>query len=329
MNRIKNEAFQATSLIVAGVSDEVLRERLSRYYSKIWILLPYNTQRAYISDMNDFAAWNQRYSKSYLSFDALTNEQIVEKYFDSLMESPLALATVERRLATLSVFLEVCLWPNPMKTSKILKEHIRLGKQQKPAKQHQAAPLQFNFIDHLNDNYIPENALETRDRLIVNIMYDALLRGSEICNICVEHINQKNNTLFLPKSKRDQKGEGSYRFISDTSLELLNEWKNEYDIEDGFIIRTLSPKRTIQASGINYMSVYHTYKRIGKILGLTNVSTHSARVGAAVDMAENDIDMLSIQRAGGWLSIKMPQLYTEQVNVVKAGMGKLAAINGR
>lgn len=329
MGKIKKGAFQATTLIVAGVSDANIGDRLSKYYNKIFRLLPYNTQRAYIADMNDFSAWNDRQNQMGLSSDLTNNEKIIENYFDDLLISPLSLATIERRLATLSVFLEICMWPNPMKSSKLLKEHIRLGKQTKPAKQNQATPLQSSFIDHLNDTLIPDHTMDIRDRLIINIMYDALLRGSELCTINVNHINPANNTLFLTKSKRDQKGEGSYRFISNTSLELISEWKHEFQINDGFLVRALSPKRTIQQGGINYMSVYHTFKRVGKTLNIDNMSTHSARVGAAIDMAEQNIDMLSIQRAGGWSSIAMPLKYTEQIQASKAGMGQLAAISGR
>jgi site-specific recombinase XerD len=330
MNNIRKETFEATSLIATGISDTGLEDRLSKYYAKIFKRLPFNTQRAYISDMNDFSAWCQYYSPIKLSGNTETNEMIIENYFDSLMESELALSTIERRLATLSVFLEVCLWPNPMKSSRLLKEHIRLGKHSKPAKQHQAPPLQSDFITLLNDTIIPENNLDIRDRLVVNIMYDCLLRGSEICGVQVTDVNKKNNTLFLKNSKRDQRGEGSYRYLSDTSLGLIDEWRHEFDIQSGSLIRALSPKKTIQAKGVNYMSIYHTFKRITEKLNLeSELSTHSTRVGAAVDMAEKNIDILSIQRAGGWGSLSMPAKYTEQVQASKAGMGQLANKIGR
>lgn len=329
MKIIREDTFKATSLVASGSNDESMANRLARYYQKIFSKLPHNTQRAYIYDMNDFSAWCRFNTEFVLSEDAKKNEEIIEAYFDSLMLSELALATVERRLSTLSVFLEVCYWPNPMKSSKILKEHIRLGKRAKPAKQSQATPLQSDFLTVLNDTIIPDNTLDIRDRLIVNLMYDALLRGSELCGVEIKHVNARANTLFLPTSKSDQKGEGSYRFVSDTTIGLINEWKEEFDIQTGSLIRALSPKQTIQKKGINYMSVYHTFKRVGAALGLDNISTHSTRVGAAVDMAEKNIDMLSIQRSGGWHSINMPLKYTEQIQTNKAGMGQLSKINGR
>ncbi len=301
------------------------QERLQEYSSKIFVKLPYNTQRAYKSDLNDFFTWCQRVNAFGLSPDLQNNKNVIEGYFDELMLSALSRATIERRLAVLATFLKIMEWPNPIKSSKLLSEHIRLSLNQRPAYQAQAEAMTIEMLDVINDELIPDCPLAIRDRLVVNLMFDGLLRSSELCGILLTHINRKHNTLFLPKSKTDQAGHGSYRYLSNTSIALIDEWINEFGVYDGFLLRALSPKKTIQNKPLTYKQVYRTFKRVADKLGSdNNLSTHSARIGAAVAMAENDIDILSIQRAGGWKSLTMPARYTEQASTKKAGMGQIS-----
>ena len=70
-----------------------------------------------------------------------------------------------------------------------------------------------------------------------------------------------------------------------------------------------------------------SFQRIGEITGLPmNITGHSARVGAAVTMAENDVFDLAIQQAGGWKSSAMPSRYTEKANHGKSGMSKINSL---
>ena len=52
------------------------------------------------------------------------------------------------------------------------------------------------------------------------------------------------------------------------------------------------------------------------------------RVGGAVSMAEANLPIQDIKKAGGWSSEVMPARYTEQANV-ELGMSSLANRNGR
>ena len=56
------------------------------------------------------------------------------------------------------------------------------------------------------------------------------------------------------------------------------------------------------------------------------LSGHSMRVGAAVDMAENGIDLVPIMHAGGWKSPSMVVRYTQQIDLLKSGMARLYAM---
>jgi hypothetical protein len=62
---------------------------------------------------------------------------------------------------------------------------------------------------------------------------------------------------------------------------------------------------------------------------VAEVSGHSARVGAAQDLAGLDIDLAAITQAGGWKSTRMPLRYAEKINAARSGMASAAAATGR
>jgi hypothetical protein len=55
------------------------------------------------------------------------------------------------------------------------------------------------------------------------------------------------------------------------------------------------------------------------------LSGHSMRVGAALDMVENGIDLVPDMHAGGWKSPGMVLRYTQQISLAKSGMALLHA----
>jgi hypothetical protein len=57
---------------------------------------------------------------------------------------------------------------------------------------------------------------------------------------------------------------------------------------------------------------------------VAGISGHSARVGAAQDLAALDIDLAAITQAGGWKSTRMPLQYSEKINSARSGMARVA-----
>ena len=80
-------------------------------------------------------------------------------------------------------------------------------------------------------------------------------------------------------------------------------------------------------------TVTRTIKKIAKTAGfddevVANISSHSMRIGAAVDMAEHGVDLIPIMQAGGWKSAEMVLRYTEQIDIRRSGMARLASLVG-
>ena len=100
-------------------------KNVESYYQDIFTKLPYNTQRAYISDYNEFAIFCNQAGLSGFKNDFEHNEHCIKQYVEALCRSPLAYRTIKRRLSALSKFLGVAKLPNPIIRSAYLRDFIR------------------------------------------------------------------------------------------------------------------------------------------------------------------------------------------------------------
>lgn len=246
--------------------------------------------------------------------------------------------------------------PNPIIRSAYLRDFIRLSliENRKFRLSHkQAVPLTIDMLEQINNAIIPDSLLELRDLAIINLMFDALLRADELVRVCIEDISARNNTLLVVSSKSDQSGQGQYRYVSSSTISMVQEYINEANLDPktkairlssdlrglhkGVLFRRLTNHKTAllpfdenipshKANVLNYSSVYRIWQRIAQRAGISeNITPHSGRVGGAVSLAEDGASLPELQLAGGWQSPEMPGHYTKQANVKRGGMAKLSA----
>lgn len=345
-------------LLASSSSHEVHAQAVRDYFDDIFVNLPRNTQRAYISDFNEFRIFCDQEGLPGLVNSLTDNEACIKHYVGTLCKSPLAYKTIRRRLSALSKFMGIARLPNPLRDSAYLRDFIKLqlAANEKLELGNQAAPLTLELIEQINETVIPETLLEMRDLAMVNLMFDGLLRADEVVKVTLERFNRRQNTLLVPRSKADQTGKGSFRYVSDTTLGMIDEYVDEANrfasgeyrptddpkrINKGILFRPLSPKGRVllpydeslagrAANVLNYSSVYRIFVRIGEKAQLPyRISPHSGRVGAAVSLAEQGYNELEIQRAGDWSSVDMPAHYTRQARTNRGGMAKLARKHSR
>ena len=91
-------------------------------------------------------------------------------------------------------------------------------------------------------------------------------------------------------------------------------------------------QNTVKDRALTTRTLQNIFKRANeKLEGLSPIgfapfSGHSARVGAAEDMAAANIGGTAIQLAGGWKSPTMPARYARKGNVKNAGAAQLARL---
>lgn len=360
VDEVNAQSNQFAQHQLTSTSENSTTHNVDSYFRDIFTKLPYNTQRAYISDYNEFSIFCKQCGLNGFTNDFKHNEYCIKKYVEELCQSPLAYRTIKRRLSALSKFLGIAQLPNPIIQSAYLRDFIRLSliENRKFRLSHkQAVPLTIEMVEQINNAIIPDSLLELRDLAIINLMFDALLRADELVRVCVEDISSRNNTLLVVSSKSDQSGQGQYRYVSSSTISMVQEYINEANIDPktkatrhhsdlrglhkGILFRRLTNHKTAllpfnehvpnhQANVLNYSSVYRIWQRIAKRAGLTeNITPHSGRVGGAVSLAEDGASLPELQLAGGWQSPEMPGHYTRQANVKRGGMAKLSAKRNR
>lgn len=179
---------------------------------------------------------------------------------------------------------------------------------------------------------LPYDPAGIRDRALLSITYDAGLRRSEAVRIRVEHVERLPNgegSLFIPRSKTDQEGEGARAWLSSRSIEYLDAWLSLTEIGDGFVFRSLSYRVSERghlseaAVGAILKARLKTYLGEMEANGLLNAaernaivrssSGHSLRVGCDQDLFAVGLDIGAIMQALRWTNPKQPLAYARHL----------------
>ena len=195
---------------------------------------------------------------------------------------------------------------------------------------HADPPAEVSLIGLLDS--LPENAAGIRDRALISTGYDAGLRRSELVRIDTKHIERLPTgeaSLFVPRSKTDQEGEGARAWLSKRSVQFLDQWIEFADITEGFIFRPLS-HRVGAAGHLAEGAVSKIIKdrlraylitladagtiphvKINEIVDAT--SAHSLRVGCDQDLFAAGVDLGAIMQGLRWTSPKQPLAYARHL----------------
>lgn len=189
---------------------------------------------------------------------------------------------------------------------------------------------------------IPEDARGLRDRALISAAYDAGLRRSEVVRIKVKHLEimpTGEASLFIPRSKIDQEGEGARAWLSARTVHHLQAWLEFVDLVEGYVFQPLSYR--VSASGhISEGAVSKILKErlkgfldelvnAGKIEPqkaadiVRRTSSHSLRVGCDQDLFAAGVDLGAIMQGLRWTNPKQPLAYARHL---APATSKLAAI---
>ena len=137
--------------------------------------------------------------------------------------------------------------------------------------------------------------------------YESMRRRSEICRFRFEDVQvMKNNHygIILRQSKTDQFGIGKMIPISTELYRLIQRWSGKINQDKGFILRSFKKDLSVNEL-LNPASLNQILKSLQKRANLNNIgelSGHSFRVGAALDLLERGISLEKIMLRGGWKS---------------------------
>jgi len=259
-----------------------------------------NTIRSYRSDYMHYSNWCQKYQHDPLNI----NEDKFAEYI-LLMGKSLTVATIQRRVASLNSIFNLTKSTNPTKEPIVIltikKLRRKFGRPQK-----QATPLTYDILTKLKD-VCSDDIVGLRNKLLLQLGYETMRRRSEICQFKFEDLQHHGNhkhAILLRHSKTDQYNQGKIIPISGELSGMISSWSLAIDQDSGHILRSF--KRNLSTNpSLTPASINHILKSLQKKAGLNQIgelSGHSFRVGAALDLLDKNIPLEKIMLRGGWKS---------------------------
>lgn len=285
-----------------------------------------NTIRAYRTDFRVFEVWCSE--AGHIALPALP--ETIASYIEETADRR-APASIQRAVAAIARIHRLTGHPNPTATDAVslaLRRMLRArGRRQK-----QAAGLGAVLRDRLLSG-CGTDLRGLRDSVLVSVGYDTLCRRSELVALHAEDIeplDDGDGSILIRRSKTDQAGHGRLGYLSEGSMQRIRRWVEAAGIRSGPLFRAVHGL-SVDERALHPYAVNRTLKGLARKAGLDpgttrRLSGHSMRVGAALDMVENGIDLVPIMHAGGWKSPGMVLRYTQQIDLAKSGMARLHAI---
>jgi integrase len=271
-----------------------------------------NTRAAYRSDWAHFSTWCEVHNCERLPADVGTVAAYLAECADSFK-----LATIERRLVSISKAHQVAGAPNPAKTEAIhlTMKGIRraLGRAQT-----QKAPAVTDVIRMMLDT-LGSGPAGLRDRALLLVGFAGAFRRSELVALDVADLAfvPSGVVVTLRRSKTDQEGQGRKigiplgLFVATCPVRALRAWLEHAELVSGPIFRPVDRHANIKPDRLTSHAVARIVKRCAGKAGLdpSLFSGHSLRAGLATAAAAAGADDRSIQKQTGHKSRAMLDKY--------------------
>lgn len=270
-----------------------------KYYLESDKALSLNTIEAYITDIRFYSKFLKKYQHVYSVEDIDT--QMIERYMLSLKREGLSKQTISRKLTSIKEFHKflydenICK-SNPAKLVDTVKQDKKLPN-----------VLSIEEVDKMIDSIPLETEIDIRNRAILEIMYGAGLRVSEVCDLKVKdlHLNTKYLNII---------GKGNKERIvpiGDLAVEALRKYLTE--------ARPIITKNTYsdyvflsyQGKPLSRQSIFKLIKQLALKCGIEKeISPHTLRHSFATHLLENGVDLRYVQEMLGHEDISTTQIYT-------------------
>ena len=273
------------------------------------------TLRAYRADIQAFVSWCE--SNKQRPFPA--SPKIIADFI-TYESKRLASSTIKRRLAAIGKIHRLLRVENPV-VDEDVKLAMRRVLRRKQSRPHQALGLTTLLRNRLLEA-CPDTLSGKRNKAIIAVGYDILARRSELTALCYEDISiseSKTVKIIIRRSKNDPFGNGRVAYLSNPTINQLNDWMLAAGINEGPIFRAIKNSK-ISKTAMHPHTINRIIKTVAKDAGLpekiiNDLSGHSMRIGAAQDMMLSGLNILPIMSAGGWKTPHVVARYVENADL--------------
>jgi len=325
----RNELINSIGRATEGARD-TLTSNLATWTSAAQGAYAPNTHRAWRADWRVFASYCAQQDLTALPAAAETVQRFVEMC-GQLRKRP---ATIRRYLATITRAHAAARCEDPCR-HELVRLSLPAAARTMGVRQRPALGLTRDDITH----YLaiePTTLRDHRDRALISLGYDAMLRREEIVAVIVSDLHfdiDGSGTLLIPSSKTDAEGEGAVQYLAPDTVTLIKRWLDRAGIEDGIVFRRIVGQSQLGLP-LQPAAVTDVVRRVAKWIGLPSsvwpsLSGHSLRVGATQDMIAHNLDLSGIMQSGRWRDSRMPVRYGQHLAARRSAARRLAALQGR
>ena len=250
------------------------------------------------------------------------------------MASAKAPATVRRYVASVAACHRAARLPNPCGENAVRLALKRLHRARGRA-QAQAAPLTRDRVERMLA-VAGDGPRALRNRALLAVAYDSLCRRSELVALHYDDVRagpHGDATLTLRRSKTDQEGQGSIRYLAADTMRAVQVWLEAAGHCDGALFRSVGKAGAI-GGPLDPGDVARMFKAMARAAGMeasvvAAISGHSSRVGAAQDQVRHGVELPAVMQAGGWTTPAMVARYSARLDARRSGAAKLALLQNR
>lgn len=159
-----------------------------------------------------------------------------------------------------------------------------------------------------------------RAKMAARVMYDALLRVSEAATLDFSDVkwptpdpdtgeihDDQAGKIYIRKSKSDQHSRGVWRTVRPATINALGLWAVG---RPGYDPHTDAPPAKGSVFGVGAACLAADIRRLAKAVGIDGISSHSCRIGAAIDLhVVHNVPLERVRVAGRWKSLAMVRHY--------------------
>lgn len=307
-----------------------------------------NTKKAFLGDMMYWKAWLSAIGLTFESdYDPIEivkcfivnhiegmDPDIDNKLFEKGYKASLgthSLATVKRRIASLSVFLDRMKWENPCREKEIKfllekfrKKHKRFNKQQAITK---------DVLEDMIKTCKSNNKLDVRDKAILFFGWSSGgRRRSEIVDAKFENlikISDGDYLYNLNSSKTNQIGEDDVKPIKGRAAKALTDWLEISKITDGYLFRSIRAMSKdhieISKSKLSGNDIRRMVKKRARLAGYDDkqFSAHSIRRGFVTEGGKQGKPILDIMKMTSHKNVATAMKYYDAGNIANNSCANL------
>lgn len=173
---------------------------------------------------------------------------------------------------------------------------------------------------HALKNEQPDTPQGRRDSLLVCLLLDHGLRGSELARLTVGQIDLTQNSLTLERTKIERTQ--VHKLSKDTrrALTVYIESGDCMPEADAPLLRASTKTGSLTAGGLSERAIAKRVQKLGTVVGVAQLSIQDGRRSWATRAAQHGTAPSALQQAGGWVSPRTALRYIKEERIANEGV---------